>query len=230
MPVTPVNVGTRAGCAADPCIVELNTFQRTAQAKNPRYEWYVRADYTPTERDTFYVRYIGAHSFLSPDIFANPNGLPGTDIEQGGPSRNLGVNWTHVYNARMINELRFTGQTLDFNFSPTPKTAASPFSSLPDIEVDDLKGVDFGGVVIGFPQFRDHQVFQYQEAFSWAVGRHSFKMGADVAHLQIIDSVPFNSRGTLVFLSGGDCSPINGGQMQRVGKLPGRLHGTDRYC
>src|SRR4029077_9442376 len=67
------------------------------------------------------------------------------------------------------------------------------------------------GVVTGFPQFRNHQVFQYQEAFSWAVGRHSFKMGADVAHLQIIDSVPFNSRGTLVFLSGGDCSPVNGG-------------------
>src|SRR5262249_3580541 len=34
LPSTQVNVGTRAGCAADPCVIELNTFQRTAQAKN----------------------------------------------------------------------------------------------------------------------------------------------------------------------------------------------------
>jgi len=210
-PATHVNIGTRAGCAADPCIVELNSFQRTAQDKNPSYEYYVRADFTPTERDTFYVRFIGAHSSLSPDLFANTNGLPGTDTEQGGPSRNLGVNWTHVYNPRMINELRFTGQTIDFDFSPTAQTAASPFASLPDIEVEDLQGVDFGGVALGFPQFRNHQVFQYQDAFSWAIGRHSFKMGADIAHLQIVDSVPFNSRGTLVFNKGGNCGPINGG-------------------
>jgi hypothetical protein len=108
-----------------------------------------------------------------------------------------------------VNELRFTGQSINFGFDPTAKTLSSPFANLPDFEVSGLTGVDFGGIALGFPQDRDHLVFQYQDALSITLGHHNLKMGADITHLGITDGVPFNSRGLVQYNSGGDCSAIN---------------------
>jgi hypothetical protein len=75
--------------------------------------------------------------------------------------------------------------------------------NLPDIQVAELTGVDFGGLANGFPQDRNHSVFQYQDAFSITKGSHNFKIGADITHLGISDGLPFNSRGFLVYNAGG---------------------------
>jgi hypothetical protein len=205
---TSIAVGNRSGCNANPCSVELGSFARHASQLSDAYEYVVRVDFVAGDKDTLAARFLGSHNSLTPDLFANPNALPGTDTTQAGPSRNLGIFWTHVLSPRAVNELRFTSQTLNFGFDPTAKTLANPFQSLPDIEVDNLVGVDFGGLTTGFPQDRNHSIYQYQEAYSFTVGKHNFKAGADITHLHITDQVPFNSRGTLSYLSGGDCSAI----------------------
>lgn len=204
--VNTIDIGNRPGCS--PCKVEVANFQRQATQKNPSYEYDIRTDFTPGEKDTFTARFIGTRSSLTPDLFANTNALPGTDTLQGGPSRNLGGNWTHVFNNRAINEIRFTTQTFDTEFSPTAATSASPFLNLPDFRVTGLTGVDFGGLINGFPQFRNHQIFQYQDAVSLSAGNHSFKLGVDLIHYGITDSVPFNSRGTVSVNGGGDCTAL----------------------
>ncbi len=202
-----IPIGTRAGCVA-PCTVEVGTFSRSANQISNSYEYVVRGDYVASEKDTISARWLGSHNSLTPDLFANPFGLPGTDTEQAGPSRSIGIFWTHVISSRAVNELRFTGQTLNFGFDPTPATLNNPFANLPDFEVGGFDNVDFGGVLTGFPQDRNHTVFQYQDAFSLTIGHHNLKMGADITHLGITDGVPFNSRGAVVYNGGGDCSAI----------------------
>lgn len=207
--VAEIPVGNRAGCNNNPCTIEVASFQRQAVQQNLSYEGDVRLDFTPRASDTFSTRFIATRSSLTPDLFANPNALPGVDTLQGGPSRNLAGYWTHVFNNHLLNEFRVSGQTFDINFSPTAATAKNPFSNLPDFELPaSLSGTDFGGLTDGFPQFRNHHVYQFQDALSVTLGSHSFKMGTDIFHYHIQDGIPFNSRGLIVVNGGGDCSAI----------------------
>jgi outer membrane receptor protein involved in Fe transport len=201
-----IAIGNRSGCAA--CSIPVGTFSRSADQIANSYEYVVRGDYVASDKDTISARWLGSFSSLTPDLFANTNALPGVDTEQSGPSRSIGIFWTHVVSSRTVNELRFTGQSIDFGFDPTAATLKSPFANLPDFEVGGLTGVDFGGIADGFPQDRKHLVFQYQDALSVTAGHHNLKMGADLTHLGITDGVPFNSRGLVVYNGGGDCSQI----------------------
>lgn len=202
-----INIGDRQACG-DPCLIPVGQVIRTPKALQRQYEWITRADYSPTEKDTVMARFIGSHDSLSPDLFANPDALPTQDTFQGGPSRTLGVYWTHVLSPTKINELRFTAQQIDFTFSPLPSTSSSTLESDPNITITDLTGTTFGGLNPTFPQGRAHNTYQYQDAFSWIVGNHSFKIGADEIHLGVTDTLPFNSIGSATFESGGDCSSI----------------------
>jgi hypothetical protein len=203
-----VSIGNRAGCGAN-CTVQFGTFSRQAPQIADAHEYVVRTDYVASDKDTVSARFLGSYSALTPDLFANPNALPGVDTSQGGPSRNLGIFWTHVLNERAVNEVRFNVQTLNFGFDPTAAALSNPFGSLPDIELlNSMPGVDFGGIAVGFPQDRDHTVYQYQEAFSYTAGHHSMKMGGDITHLGISDGTPFNFRGSINYNPGGSCAAI----------------------
>jgi hypothetical protein len=207
-----VSIGPRAGCGApgSDCSVELGTTSRTPGQISNSYEYVVRGDYVASDKDTISARWLGSHNSLTPDLFANPAALPGLDTQQSGPSRSLGLFWTHVVNDHAVNELRFTSQTLDFGFDPTAAALSNPLSNLPSISVAGLSGLFFGGLTTGFPQDRKHSVFQYQEAFSITIGHHNLEFGTDIAHLGINDGVPFNSRGTLIYNAAKGCTPCTG--------------------
>jgi outer membrane receptor protein involved in Fe transport len=201
-----INIGNRPGCGS-PCLIEVGDYIRFPKAISRSYEYVLRADYTASERDTFSARFIGTNGSLTPDLFANGGALPTQDSFQGGPSRNLGAFWTHVFSPTKVNEVRFTVQQLDFTFGFLGSTLANSQFNVPSISISGLSA-SFGGPASGLPQGRGHDTFQYQEAFSWNVGHHSFKIGADFVHLAIIDTIPFNSRGTVSVVAGGDCSAI----------------------
>lgn len=202
-----IDIGGRPGCAA-PCSVEVGLVPRQAPQVADAHEYVFRADYIASERDTLTARWLDSWSSLTPDLFANPFSLPGIDTKQSGPSRNLGVYWTHVINSHAVNEVRFNVQTLDFGFDLTGAALANPVSSLPSIGITGFGNTAFGGVTTGFPQDRNHSVYEYQDSVTYSVGNHSFKFGADLVHLGIEDGVPFNSRGVLGYLPGGDCTAI----------------------
>jgi hypothetical protein len=168
----------------------------------------VRGDYTLNEKNTISARYIGTQASLTPDLFANASALPTQDTSQGGPARNLGVYWTHVFTPKVVNEARFTSQQINFTFAPLASTTSNPLYALPNLSISGFTGVTFGGLSSTFPQGRGHDTYGYQDALSWNAGTHSFKAGVDVNHYAISDAIPFNSRGTVSFASGGDCSSI----------------------
>jgi len=202
-----INVGNRAGCG-NPCIIPIGTTIRSPTQQNPQYEYVIRGDYNARAADTISVRFIGANQTLTPDLFANPRALPTQDTFQGGPSRNLGFFWTHVISPTKVNEARFTFQQINFTFGPLASTTSNPLYALPNISIAGISGVSFGGLTSTFPQGRGHDTYGYQDAFSWNVGRHSIKIGADLNKLQIQDQIPFDVRGSVSFVSGGSCTAI----------------------
>lgn len=206
-PTSNINVGNRAGCGS-PCFIPVGSVVRTPTQQNPAYEYIVRGDYTATERDTILARFIGAQQSLTPDLFANANALPTQDSQQGGPARNLGIYWTHVFRPTVVNEARFTAQQINFTFAPITATTANGLYALPNLTIAGFTGPTFGSPDPSIPQGRGHDNYGYQEALSWSFGGHSVRVGADINHLAIADLIPFDARGTASFVSGGSCSSI----------------------
>jgi Carboxypeptidase regulatory-like domain/TonB-dependent Receptor Plug Domain len=202
-----VPIADEPGCTG--CSVEFGVLQRSDSTRGLSYEWTARGDYTPTTSDSVFARFTSVYSSLTPDLFANPSALPSEDTQQGGPSRNLGVFWSHTFGPRVLNEFRFSAQTIAFYFTPTAATLANPQAHLPGISFSSSFGggvVALGGFEQGtFPQGRQHQIYQFQDAVSVVKGTHNFKMGTDLAVILAQDEIPFNADGLAVYTpSAGD--------------------------
>ena len=222
-PVHSVQLADEPGCTG--CSVEFGNFTRTDPGRSLAYEWTARGDYTPNSVDNVFVRFTNTYNSLSPDLFANNTALPTQDTLQGGPARNLGVMWAHTFGPRVLNEFRFSAQTIAFHFDPTAKTLANPQAHFPSISFTDSFGsgtVSLGGFSLGaFPQGRQHQTYQFQDAVSLLMGKHSMKLGTDLGVILVTDEIPFNSDGLATMAPGGDCV-VNG-----VVPAPGTNNCTD---
>jgi hypothetical protein len=211
-----VDIGVRSGCPAASisattggCLVQTGLTQRTAPPQqNPDTQWTYKIDFNPVSSDMISARYIHDRSSLTPDFFNFPTSLPGLDPQQGGTAENFGVTWTHTLSSSAVNEFRASEGRFDFAFAPTDQAKKNPLFALP--QITSISGTSFPGLGIssGLPQGRGHKTYQFQDAFTLTVGRHTFKVGADVARIIIRDAVPFNSRGTLTFGSGGGFSGL----------------------
>ncbi len=174
------------------------------------YETLVRGDYIATDKDTISARYWQGAQTFAPDTFANPGQLPGFRTQQGGPSRFFGSSWTHQFGPRAVNETRFTWNFINFQFGLLPSTASNPAAAGPTATINGngfLSGAGIG-VDSGFPQGRNNQTWQIQDMVSASVGRHTIKLGFDLANITAEQAVPFNSRGTITYNSGGDCGGV----------------------
>jgi outer membrane receptor protein involved in Fe transport len=158
-----------------------------------------RADWIAGEKDSFSARYIRGDAALSPDLFNFPNQLQPFDSQQGGPSQTIGTTWVHTFSAKAVNEFRVSFTEINFSFSATPATAANPLSSHAAISITTFPTLGFPS---NLPQGRGHKTWQYQDGFSYNLGKHTFKAGADVTHLAVVDQIPFNSRGTITYVPG----------------------------
>jgi hypothetical protein len=192
----PIDLGSGRG------LVEMGFVERSGigVVSNSRTE-NVRADWLAGEKDSFSARYIRSDSAFNPDLFNFPSQLQPFDSQQGGPSQTIGTTWVHTFSARAVNEFRASFTEINFAFSPTAATAANPLFSSPQISIAGLPALGFPS---NLPQGRGHKTWQYQDALSYSIGKHTFKAGGDVAHLAVVDQIPFNSRGTITYAP---CSP-----------------------
>ncbi|HUE57037.1 MAG TPA: carboxypeptidase regulatory-like domain-containing protein [Candidatus Udaeobacter sp.] len=197
-------------------------------ATNDR-QWSVKLDYIASPTDTLTVRFFRDDINTAPDFFNQPSALPGLDSQVGGPSFNFGFTWQHTLSSHAVNELRFSYGQFDIEFGPTPQTAANPIFNSPAIVITDLLGptgqTPSFGFLTGFPQGRGHKTYQFQDALSYTVGRHTFKVGADVALLTVRDISPIDNRGEIFVRPGGGFTGLanfiddftgNGGSIDKV--------------
>ena len=200
---TPINLGPGLPN------VPIGLVQRSgvSEQSNDR-QWDVRLDYHVSSTDTLYGSYLRDDSALTPDFFNNSGAYPGFDTLQGGPSQLFRSGWTRTIGANVVNELRFSYTNIGFIFGPTPQTAANPLAALPAVSFGADVPFNTLGLGTGFPQGRAHKTWQLQEALSYTVGRHTIKGGIDMTFLSVVDSIPFNSRGTLQYNPGGGFSSL----------------------
>jgi hypothetical protein len=200
-----VPIGDEPGCIG--CSVDFGVFTRSDSTRNLNNEWTARADYQAGS-DSVFARFTNASNSLIPDLFANSTALPPQDTQQGGPARNLGIFWSHSFNPYVLNEFRFSAQTIAFTFAPTAATLAQPIAHVPGITfTTSFPNVALGGFEQGtFPQGRQHQTYQFQDAVSIVKRTHSIKVGTDLSILLVQDQIPFNSDGLIVVGSGGPCT------------------------
>jgi outer membrane receptor protein involved in Fe transport len=188
-------------------LVQMGFVERSGigEVSNSRTE-NVRADWLAGEKDSFSARYIRSDSALTPDLFNFAAQLQPFDSQQGGPSQTIGTTWVHTFSPRAVNEFRASFTEINFSFSPTAATAANPLAAQPQVSITGLPTLGFPS---NLPQGRGHKTWQYQDALSYSIGKHTFKAGGDISHLAVVDQIPFNSRGTLVYLDGGTCGAVS---------------------
>jgi len=203
-----IPIADEPGCAG--CRVDFGVFTRSDSESALSYEWTARGDYTASATDTIFARFTSTYSSLTPDLFANSSALPSQDTLQHGPARNFGVMWAHTFSPNVLNEFRFSAQTIAFHFDPTAKTLANPLAHVPGIKFTAAFG---GGVTAlggfsqaAFPQGRQHETYQFQDAVSLVRGKHSMKFGVDLNVILVQDEIPFNADGTALFSPGGNCT------------------------
>ena len=205
--VTNIALGNGPNGAPRPA-VQVGDVQRSQGniAANDR-QWSVKLDYLASPTDTLTLRYFRDDNNTAPDFFNQPSALPGLDSQVGGPSFNFGFSWQHTLSSHAVNELRFSYGQFDLEFGPTPQTLANPILNSAAIQILDLLGptgqTPSFGFLTGFPQGRGHKTYQFQDALSYTVGRHTFKVGADVALLTVRDISPIDNRGEIVVRPGG---------------------------
>jgi hypothetical protein len=182
--------------------VQFGNFQRPVTAQQaPDTQWNVKVDYVPWQSDTFSVRYFHDRGSLSPDFYNFPTSLPGFDTQQGGPSENVGVAWTHMFTQNAVNEFRASWGHFDFQFAPTADTLANPLYTAPRLTIGGLSRAPLFGVSTALPQGRGHQTYQFQDATTINHGAHVFKFGFDVSRMLVRDAIPFNFFGSESFLA-----------------------------
>ena len=170
-------------------------------------QWNVRVDWNATSSDTMTVRYVRDDSTLTPDFFNFPGSLPPYHSQQGGPSQHAGITYIRTFSPHVVNEFRFSYGRIGFTFGPTAATAANPLFSSPLVSLA-ASGFPAFGFPTALPQGRSHTTWQYQDALNYTVGSHTFKIGVDITHLAVVDSIPFNSRGVVVVNLGGNCGGV----------------------
>ena len=123
----------------------------------------------------------------------------------------------------MVNDLRFSYSGIDFGFNPTPATLANPLANIPFISFGSDVDLPSIGIDSGFPQGRAHKTWQAQDAVSYAVGRHSIKGGIDITFLNVHDTLPLNTRGSITYNFGGGFSSLGNFLQDYTGEDPGTL-------
>jgi outer membrane receptor protein involved in Fe transport len=200
-----VALGSATPGGPDRGTVDFGLAQRSGigEIQNDR-QWDVRVDFTPTDKDSIMARYFRDDSALTPDLFNFPRQLQPFDSQQGGPSQSFAGGWTHSFSPRVVNELRVSYTNIGFSFGPTPATASNPLAQSPAISIVGISSAASTpfptlGFPSNLPQGRAHKAYQYQDALTYTIGRHTLKGGVDANHLSVVDSIPFNSRGTITF-------------------------------
>jgi Carboxypeptidase regulatory-like domain/TonB-dependent Receptor Plug Domain len=199
-----ISAGVDAGGNPRPTIEFGNLIRGDTSIASNSVQWSLRLDYDASDRDRLTLRVLRGSSNLFPDFFNNPGELPAFETQQSGPFSNYHASWTHTISSKMVNELRFSYGNIQFSFAPAPATLASAIGTHYTVNLFD-ENTPLFGLPNNEPASRNHQTYQFQDAFSWSFGKHTLKFGGDMALVFVKDGIPVDPRGTITVDSGGTC-------------------------
>ena len=210
----PVCTGTdlKNGAQIFPNSGTSNGFLSTFPTTNTSDNGVGKLDYHPNDKNSingmfFYGHYNSTgedHAFISQDSTDN------------APIRSLSItsSWVYTPNSNVVNEARFGYDRVSFDFVnvdvSSPASAygintgvTNPLAGgLPSIVITGFGngGTPVVGTAFNRPQyFTPNPYFDIQDSVSLLRGKHSFKIGGEVAHLEADAEVFNNGRGRFNF-------------------------------
>jgi hypothetical protein len=146
---------------------------------------------------------LHAYYAFQKDLRGEPN-LQGNTIPGFGDTRSshrqIGtLNYTRIFGPSVVNEARFGWNRINITFAPNVTDDPASFGIksgntgvLPQITVQGV-GLNFGGPS-GFPQGRTDTTYVLSDTLTWALGRHSLKIGGE---FRTFHNVNFGTNGGL---------------------------------
>jgi len=211
---TKIQLGPDPTTGIDRGSVEVGLITRNLGANYNAPELDLKGDYVFSDKDTLNLRFIRT-SFLAPyDVFNFTGQLPGFDTDQNGTSYNSGIVETHVFNPRLVNELRASYGRIGFTFGLPSSTTSNPLFGQPGVSVPGLTSY---GIPTNIPQGRFHNTYQFQDSLSWTHGKHFIKIGTDLEQVRVRDQIPFNFYGSLNYATDSFASTVGQSQVKYTG-------------
>src|SRR5665213_3153012 len=127
--------------------------------------------------------------------------------------------WVYAASSRWVNDARFGWDRIDYNFITDDSqfkpngtapfylnTGVTQFGGFPTV---NLKGFEKLGTWHNRPQHFGNDNYDFQDAVSYLLGKHSFKFGVEFAHIDITNAIYDTGRGLIKF-NGGKTADIAG--------------------
>lgn len=204
------NLYPQANVGSD--LVDSSTFLSAPIIRRSDNLYTAKLDHRFTGTDTVSAHY----SLIDQDIFSpfDPvnafTSLPGYGSYTLNHGQNAGLEWTRVFRSKLLNEfrlgfIRMRATVLQQNHGTNynaklgfPDVLTNPVDlGYPDLSITGFDGI---GEPVNYPQDRHDTTLQLADNVAWTVGRNQFKIGADLHHLRIDNSLDFLARGEWVFL------------------------------
>lgn len=203
-----------------PDLLNSNTFVSSPVIRNKVDLLMVKVDHQADSHNT-----LSAHYALFDENRFNPfdpvnafTSLPGYGSNSSNRGQNAGLNWTHVFNPRWVNEFRLgfnrlhagvlqenSGQNVSQELG-FPTVLDSPVDlGYPNVSLVAFDGV---GEPINYPQDRRDTTYHFVDNLAWNRGRHQFKLGGDFRHVQLNSYLDFLARGEWFFMGGMSGDPM----------------------
>jgi len=144
-----------------------------------RFQTYLgRIDYQLNSKNSFYVRYS---NFVTPSKFNTSGGLAPKSASNNFDDRNDtgATQWTSIISPTTVNEFRFGALQREFTRPPVSGVVGP---------VINISGVATLGSNTSANQYYRERQFDFIETLNRRSGRHSYKIGFDIATIEVISA------------------------------------------
>jgi len=205
-------------------LANSNTFVASPVIRNTVHQFTGKFDYQGWTTNTLSGHYalFDENRFNPYDPLAAFTNLPGYGSFTKNRGQNVGLDWTHIFSSRVVNEARMGFNRLRAGiFQEHFGTDESKALGFPDVLSSPID-LGFPNVVIaGFdaigepantPQDRHDNTFHYSDNLAWSPawngGRHTMKFGVDVRRFQLNFYLDSLARGEWLFFGGPTGDPL----------------------
>lgn len=171
----------------------------------------IRADYTPTSKDSVWGTTIFQSSPSTSALAFGGGSFPGFGMSNANHYKLFSASWTHTFSPFMLNELRGSYYRNPYG-AVSPLKVVSPASAGFSISPQDPhSGIPYIGVGnyfdLGFsfegPQPRLDTNLTYSDNFTWVHGNHTLKFGFSYEQFRVHNPFDVYNNGYYSFNGGG---------------------------
>ena len=183
--------------------VEFAAVQRFVPSVFNDQEHLGRLDFQPTPSDHLFVRYMYQNE-QSTGVGGGEFGqiANGAFVDINSATHSIGADWTHTFNERWVDQLRYSFQQakLDFQGGSFTNCTTTDFGACPAQVIFVGAGNDVGfGENTVFPQGRTVKVTQVQNNATWTHGNHTILFGGEFDYQNSPQFGLFNYNGVFNF-------------------------------